>query len=81
VISSEAGVPVQAMAKRGEGALYVFAAAMRKGSTRAAFEVRGAPAGASVEVIGERRRLSLRDGKFTDAFRDWDVHLYRIARE
>jgi hypothetical protein len=78
VESSAAGVPVEAMVKRQGGATYVFAVGLRDGTTAATFTLTGWTGRAEVEVLGEGRRLELRDGAFRDTFRPWDVHLYRI---
>jgi hypothetical protein len=51
---------------------------MRDGTTAATFTPNGWTGRAEVEVLGEGRRLELRDGAFRDTFRPWDVRLYRI---
>lgn len=80
VASSNTAVPVDLMAKRHGGALYVFAVAMRPGATTATFTVRSPTAG-NVEVLGESRSLTLTGGTFQDAFAaDYAVHLYKITR-
>jgi hypothetical protein len=80
VASSEPAIPVDLMVKRHGGALYVFAVAMRPGSTTATFQVRD-PQSGQVEVIGESRSLTLTDGTFQDGFAaDYAVHLYRITQ-
>jgi hypothetical protein len=76
--STTAAVPVGTMTKRHGGATYLFAVGMRNGPTTGAFTVRGLPSRASAEVIGENRRLPVRAGRFTDQFKAYDVHLYRI---
>jgi hypothetical protein len=79
VTSSNADVPVDLMAKRYGGALYVFAVAMRPGATSATFHLRD-PQDGQVEVIGEGRTLTASGGAFTDDFAaDWAVHLYKIT--
>lgn len=79
VSSSNAAVPVDLLVKRHDGALYVFAVAMRPGATTATFQLRDPQAG-QVEVIGESRTLSVDAGKFEDSFAaDYAVHLYRIT--
>jgi hypothetical protein len=77
--SSSADVPVEAMVKRHGSATYVFAVGMRDGSTQATFHVAELQGDAQVEVLGEARRVEVKDGTFRDEFRPWDVHLYRIA--
>jgi hypothetical protein len=76
--SSSGEVPIDLMVKRHGGATYLFAVGMRNGPARGTFTVRGMRGEASAEVIGEGRRVSLRDGRFEDDFKPYDVHLYRI---
>ena len=76
--SSNADVPIAAMTKRHEGATYVFSVAMRDGQTTGTFVVPDAPAAAMAEVLGEERRIPVRNGQFEDTFAPYDVHLYRI---
>lgn len=79
VQTSNSSVPVDLMVKRADGALYIFAVAMRPGTTTATFAVRGMSSG-SVEVLGESRTLTVADGKFEDDFAaDYAVHLYRVT--
>ena len=70
--------PIGLMAKRHGGALYVFAVGMQNAEATGKFRVRGVPAGARVEVLGENRSLPLRLGTFEDRFTPYAVHLYRI---
>ncbi len=81
VTPSEADVPVEAIVKRHDGAVYVFAVGMRDGTTTAQFEIAGAPGESRVEVLGENRALGAKGGAFEDRFGPWDVHLYRIRAE
>jgi hypothetical protein len=78
VASSDPAVPVEAVAKRRDGVTYVFAVAMRDGTTTATFTVAGMTGRAKVEVLGEDRAVELNDGVFKDEFGAWTVHLYRI---
>lgn len=77
VRSSNASVPIDFMTKRYDGANYVFAVAMREGSTVATFEVKK---GKRVEVIGENRTIRIIKGKFSDEFSRYGVHLYKITK-
>lgn len=79
VVSSNAEVPVDAMVKQANGATYLFAVGMRKGDTKATFTVKGVEKG-TVEVIGENRKLTVEGGRFTDDFKAYDVHLYKITK-
>jgi hypothetical protein len=77
VVESPVHQPVEAICKR-RGAIYLFAVAMRGAATTATFQLRQGPADAEVEVIDEDRKIRLREGKFTDEFSAWGVHLYKI---
>jgi len=79
VVSQYDSVPVAIMVKQYEGATYLFAVAMRDGQTKARFSVQGLSGDRPVEVLGESRNLTSKDGQFDDDFKPWDVHLYRIA--
>jgi hypothetical protein len=76
IVSSNASLPVDAMVKKYGGATWLFAVAMRSGSTRATFTV---PAGSDVEVIGEGRRISVSGTNFSDDFTSYDARLYQIT--
>ena len=76
--SAAAGIPVEAVVKRNREATYVFAVAMREGETTCDFQIAGLSGKARAEVLGEERGVEVQDGKLTDSFRPWDVHLYRI---
>jgi len=78
VVSSAPAVPIDLMAKEYGGDLYFFAASMRPGSARGAFQLSGPRGEKSAEVLGEGRNIAIKDGAFTDAFADYAVHLYRI---
>ena len=79
VACSDQNVPVATMVKRYGGAMYVFAVGMRGGETKATFTLSSVPGHKPVEVLGEGRTVTARDGVFADEFKPWDVHLYRIA--
>jgi hypothetical protein len=68
--------PVDAIARRQGDSTWVFSAAMRDQATKATFALKGAKG--SVEVLGENRTIPLKDGKFEDVFKPFDVHLYRV---
>ncbi len=81
VQSSVKEIPIEAILKRHDGAVYVFAVGMRDGAATADFKIANLAAKASAEVLGENRSLDVKDGTFHDAFEPWQVHLYRIRRE
>jgi hypothetical protein len=79
VQSSSTDVPVEAILKTHDGRMYVFAVPFREGPATATFRVKGWPAGARVEVLGENRAVEATGDGFRDAFAPWEVHLYRIS--
>ena len=78
VTSSSPDAPVDIMVKRHGGATYVFAVCMRGAAATASFTVTAPGPKASVEALGEGRKLPLTGGAFRDEFKPYDVHLYRI---
>ena len=80
-VTSSAGekAPVDLMVKRSGEATYVFAVDMRPVETKGSFEVKGLPAKATAEVLGEGRKVEVTDGKFADEFKGYEVHLYMIT--
>jgi hypothetical protein len=76
--SSDAQLPVDCMTKHYQGSIYIFAVAMRDGTTRATVKLAAATRSGNVTVIDENRSLTLQNGSFSDNFGPWDVHLYRI---
>jgi hypothetical protein len=77
VTSSNNEVPVDIMTKTHNNSDYIFAVGMRCGFTTATFKV---SSGSVVDVIGENRSITISDGKFTDEFSPYSVHLYRISQ-
>jgi hypothetical protein len=63
------------MAKNYKKSNYIFAVAMRPGDTKATFEVKS---GKTAEVIGENRTIKITKGKFSDDFKYYAVHQYKI---
>lgn len=80
VKSQAPGVPIDIAVHEHSGSTYVFAVGMRSRSTTGEFSVKGLPGRAAAEVIGEGRTIELRDGRVTDAFGPYAVHLYRIRK-
>jgi hypothetical protein len=77
VSSSNEAVPVAIMAKKHDGATYLFAVGMRGDKTTATFTLQHAESVNTVEVIGENRTINVKDGVFKDNFDASDVHLYK----
>jgi hypothetical protein len=64
--------------KRHQGALYLFAVAIRDARTTATFSFSEFKGTSDIEVLGENRALHLQNNQFQDQFGPWVVHLYRI---
>jgi hypothetical protein len=79
VRSSDSQVPIDLMVKRRPDATYLFAVGMRNKPAKGAFALRGLPAEATADVLGEGRRLVIRNGQFDDDFAAHGVHIYRIT--
>jgi hypothetical protein len=69
---------VAAMAKKYQGATYLFGVEMHNRPAATGFKIPRMTGQATAEVLGESRTLPVQDGSFQDDFRPWDVHLYRI---
>jgi hypothetical protein len=78
VVSSNAAVPVDVLAREHGGFTYVFAVAMRDGNTNATFQLPAVSGTAAVEVLDEGRSLEAVDGEFGDTFAGYGVHLYKV---
>jgi hypothetical protein len=76
--TSDREATVEALAKVSGDDVYVFAVSTRDRGAATAFTIAGLPARATAEVLGENRRIDVRDGGFEDAFKPYAVHLYRI---
>jgi hypothetical protein len=79
VASSAENVPIDVMVKRQGNTMYVFAVGVRNAPATGSFTVPALPSQAQVTVLDENRTLVARNGKFTDAFKAYDVHLYQIT--
>lgn len=79
VSSGNKDVPIAVMVKKHKHVTYLFAVGMRGGRTNATFTVHDLAGRRKVEVLGENRTITLKDGVFKDSFAAWDVHLYRIS--
>ena len=71
-------VPIAIMMKKYRDSTYLFAVGMRNGRCTATFTMQGMRGQRAVEVLGENRTLSSKDGVFKDRFEPYDVHLYRV---
>lgn len=70
---------VQTLVKEHDGALYLFTCNADKNPCRAT--ISGLDGWTAVEVLNEDgRALTLEDGSFTDTWKRFDVHIYRLTR-
>ena len=79
VTSTSAGIPIDTMTKRVNSDTYVFAVGMRNGPTKGQFSIAGIGKNRVAEVIGENRTISFKGGIFTDDFKPYEPHIYRIS--
>ncbi len=78
-VDSPKDAPVDAMLKKGSnGGLFLYSVGMRNAPSTATFTVKGLATEARAIVIGEGREISVVNGKFTDSFDPYGVHMYRI---
>jgi hypothetical protein len=75
--NSDENMPIRAMVKRYQGAIYVFAVSHRDTATDATIAL--PTTSGNAEVIGENRSVTLSQGQLRDSFEGYGVHLYRIA--
>ena len=75
---SNAAAPIAVMVKRAGGFTYILSVGMRPLETKVEFVLKQRAGSEIVEVLGEGRTVSMTNGKFTDAFGPWDVHIYRV---
>ena len=77
VTSNNKAIPVDIMTKKLGNTNYIFAVAMKQGTTTAAFSIKK---GKKIEVIGENRMITVKKGNFSDDFSNCGVHLYKIIK-
>ncbi len=68
---------IAAMAKSYNGDTYIFSIRMEGTPAQGEFHV--TTSGTRVEVLGEGRTIPISNGRFTDRFDGYQVHLYRIS--
>jgi hypothetical protein len=78
IITSNPDAPIAAMCKQQDESLYVFTVNTRNRPTKATIELRKSASNAGAQVLGEDRRIAIRDGRLEDAFKAYAVHLYQI---
>jgi len=78
VKSSSDAVPIDLVAKRLGHDLYVFAVGMRNGPTEGNFTISRTLRHAVAHVVNENRSINIVNGRFSDRFRSYEPHIYRI---
>jgi hypothetical protein len=76
--SNPANAPIDIMVKRYQGALYIFAVAMRPVAATGKFTPRGVATGTAT-VLGENRSIPISGGSFSDSFDSYAVHIYQLG--
>lgn len=79
LVTDHGEASVDAMLKRHGGDTYLFATAIKPGTTNATFSLTHFPGNTSVEVVGENRSLESLNGVFQDTFANYAVHIYKIS--
>lgn len=79
ITSSTEDAPIAGMLKRRGNTTYLFTVNLRDRATRASVTLRNAAARAEARVLGEDRKMNLRDRKFSDDFKPYEVHLYQVS--
>jgi hypothetical protein len=78
--AATASAGIELLAKRHDGALFLFAASTGDKAARAEFTVAGGKGRQTIDVLGEQRTVEALDGRFADDFAGYGVHHYRRAR-
>ena len=75
------GDAVWSMAKRYDGATWLFAVNHRNEAVKAGFKISGATANGTIEVLGESRTVQMEGQGLIDNFAPYAVHLYAIREK
>jgi hypothetical protein len=78
VKSSAEAAPIKWLLKQHDGSLYLFTVNMAHEPVRGSLEIDGLAGDTTAQVLGEERELRVRNGKFSDEFGAYAVHLYRL---
>ncbi len=79
VASSSKDIPIALLCKRTGKSLYVFAIDERDKPASGSFRIAGLNAPAKINVIGEKRTIEMKEGRFDDQFDGYAAHLYRVG--
>ncbi|MCI0744916.1 MAG: hypothetical protein L0Y58_05865 [Verrucomicrobia subdivision 3 bacterium] len=78
LIVTSGNTRVASLLKRHEGATYLFTVSMQNTPGHATFTSSALANNALVEVLDENRAIPVRENRFSDSFKPYAVHLYRI---
>lgn len=76
-VKAEASVAV--LCKRDGRDLVLFTASMTGAPVEAAFTLQRPRRAGQLDVLGEKRKVEITDGRFTDTFAGYGVHHYRLS--
>lgn len=79
VTSPDGEASIASMLKRHNGATYVFTVNMRHRPARGSFALDGVSSSTKAQVLGESREVLVEQGRWSDDFAPYAVHLYRLA--
>jgi hypothetical protein len=80
VTAANPDAQIDIMVKKSTKATYIFGVGLRNNKSDGAFTIAGVPASTRAEVVGESRVIPVVNGKFTDHFEPYQVHIYRVLR-
>ncbi len=72
-------IPIASMVKRQGQSIWLFTVSMRPQPSEGRFTLQSAAGLATAEVLDEARSIPVREGRFTDHFEPYAVHLYRLG--
>ena len=75
-----ASKPIAITTRKHGDSTYVFAVRMEGTRATGEFQVKGISGSVVARVLGEDRSVPMHDGRFTDDFDGYAVHLYQIAK-
>lgn len=77
-VSDDPRAPILFTHRRAGGADYLFVCTLRDRAARVSFGVTGLPPRGTAEILGERRTVPVREGRFSDRVPPLGVRLYRL---
>lgn len=78
LVTASPEAPVAAITKRHGSFLYLLSVAMRNQGTTSSFEFRHAIPDQYAEVLGENRKIKIKNGILEDHYKPYEPHIYKI---